>query len=155
MCKKKVEKLYIAYGSNLNVEQMARRCPTAKIVGTATLHNWRLWFRGGKHSAVATVEREHGYKVPVLIWQLQTEDESALDVYEGWPHLYRKETLRITMDGKRVSAMIYIMNEIGYTYGLPSLSYFETIMEGYNSAGFDVNILHQAVDDSRRGLSNE
>lgn len=155
MYKKKVEKLYIAYGSNLNVEQMARRCPTAKIVGTATLHNWRLRFRGGKHGAVATVEREQGYKVPVLIWQLRTTDESSLDVYEGWPHLYRKETLRITMSGRRVSAMIYIMNETGHPYGLPSLSYFETIKEGYKNAGFDVNILHRAVYDSRRGLNNE
>lgn len=25
-------KYYIAYGSNLNLEQMARRCPTAKVV---------------------------------------------------------------------------------------------------------------------------
>ena len=27
-------KLYIAYGSNLNLEQMKRRCPTAEVVGT-------------------------------------------------------------------------------------------------------------------------
>ena len=30
-------KLYIAYGSNLSVEQMDYRCPDATIVGTATL----------------------------------------------------------------------------------------------------------------------
>ena len=26
-------KFYIAYGSNLNLEQMANRCPTARVVG--------------------------------------------------------------------------------------------------------------------------
>ena len=28
-------KLYIAYGSNLNLPQMAGRCPTAKVVGAS------------------------------------------------------------------------------------------------------------------------
>ena len=39
-------KYYIAYGSNLNLEQIARRCPTAKVVGSTTLKNYRLMFRG-------------------------------------------------------------------------------------------------------------
>ena len=43
-------KYYIAYGSNLNLEQMARRCPTAKVVGSTTLKNYRLMFRGGSHT---------------------------------------------------------------------------------------------------------
>lgn len=60
------DRLYIAYGSNLNLEQMKHRCPTAEVVGTAELKNWRLWFRGGNHSAVATIERERGFTVPVL-----------------------------------------------------------------------------------------
>ena len=62
-------KYYIAYGSNLNLEQMARRCPTAKVVGSTTLKNYRLMFRGGSHTAVATVERSCGDEVPVLIWR--------------------------------------------------------------------------------------
>lgn len=150
MYNKNKEKLYIAYGSNLSLEQMARRCPTAEIVGTATLRNWRLWFRGGNRSAVATVEREQGYKVPVLVWRLQPTDEDALDIYEGWPHLYRKETLHLTLDGKRVAAMIYIMNESGHPYNTPSAHYFEIIKESYKDMGFDLNILHRAVCDSRK-----
>ena len=117
-------KYYIAYGSNLNLEQMARRCPTAKVVGSTTLKNYRLMFRGGSHTAVATVERNQGDEVPVLIWRLQPKDEKALDVYEGWPHLYRKETLRVTVNGKRLYAMIYIMNEDRRPYGAPSPQYF-------------------------------
>ena len=60
------ERLYIAYGSNLNLEQMNHRCSTAEIVGKAMLYNWQLWFRGNSHSAVATIERKHGSKVPVF-----------------------------------------------------------------------------------------
>ena len=114
------DRLYIAYGSNLNLEQMKHRCPTAEVVGMAELRNWRLWFRGGRHSAVATIERERGFAVPVLIWRIQPRDEAALDRYEGFPFLYRKETLRLTVNGKWVRAMVYIMNADRHPYGAPS-----------------------------------
>ena len=143
------DRLYIAYGSNLNLEQMKRRCPTAEVVGTAELKNWRLRFRGGSHSAVATIEREQGFTVPVLIWRIQPEDEVALNRYEGFPFLYRKETLRLTVNGKRVRAMVYIMNEAGHPYGIPSAGYLNTIREGYESAGFNVSILYDAVKHSK------
>ena len=141
-------RLYIAYGSNLNLEQMKRRCPTAEVVGTAELKNWRLRFRGGSHSAVATIERERGFTVPVLIWWIQPGDEAALDRYEGFPFLYRKETLRLTVNGRRVYAMVYIMNEAGHPYGIPSASYFDTIREGYTSANFNADILYDALKRS-------
>ena len=41
------ERLYIAYGSNLNLRQMAHGCPTAEVVGKSLLRGWRLMFRGG------------------------------------------------------------------------------------------------------------
>ena len=63
--RKPKKRLYIAYGSNLNLEQMAHRCPTAKVVGTAVMRNWRLFFCGA-----ATVERYRSGIVPVLVWEL-------------------------------------------------------------------------------------
>ena len=142
------DRLYIAYGSNLDLEQMKHRCPTAEVVGTAELKNWRLWFRGGNHSAVATIERERGFAVPVLIWRIQPRDELVLDRYEGCPHLYRKETLRLTVNKKRVYAMVYIMNADRHPYGVPSADYFDTIHEGYASADFDTGILYDALKHS-------
>lgn len=141
------DRFYIAYGSNLNLEQMAKRCPTAEVVKAANLQNYRLMFRG-KGTAVATIERRHGSKVPILIWRLQPSDEHNLDLYEGFPHLYRKETLKLTVDGKRIRAMVYIMNERLHPYDTPSRSYFDTIRQGYEDSGFDTNILRQAVLDS-------
>lgn len=146
------ERLYIAYGSNLNLEQMKHRCPTAEVVGATVLRNWQLRFRGSSHSAVATIERSKGSKVPTLVWRLQPRDEAALDHYEGWPHLYRKETLRITLNGRRVYAMVYIMNEIHYPYGIPSMGYLCTINAGYQTAGFDSSILIGAVNKSKEAL---
>lgn len=139
--------LYIAYGSNLNLEQMTLRCPTAEVVGKSVLKGWRLLFRGGSTGSVATIERFRGSIVPILVWQLQPHDEAALDRYEGWPHLYRKEALRVKLNGKSVDAMIYIMNE-SRPYGSPSPSYFNTIRDGYVDAGFDISILQRATFDS-------
>ena len=44
-------KKYIAYGSNLNLGQMARRCPTAKVIGAGEIRDHELLFRGYPKSA--------------------------------------------------------------------------------------------------------
>ena len=62
-------RLYVAYGSNLNLTQMAFRCPTAKVVGKGELKDYELLFRGGRRGAVATVEPKEGSAVPVLIFR--------------------------------------------------------------------------------------
>jgi len=136
-------RLYLAYGSNMNLRQMSHRCPTAKVVGKALMRNWRLLFCGA-----ATIERFKGSNVPVLVWELQPKDEAALDAYEGWPRMYRKESVRVTLKGKQVRAMVYIMNDT--RQHPPSTGYYETIREGYISAGFDVNILREAAHSSNR-----
>ncbi len=139
--------LYAAYGSNLNLRQMAQRCPTAKVMGGAKLAGYRLLFRGDRGGAVATVEKEKGCSVPVLVWKITPQDEVALDRYEGYPWLYRKETVKVRYKGKWVEAMIYIMNE-GRPLGSPSRYYFEVIKEGYVNARFDLAIFVKAVRDS-------
>ena len=50
------EKLYFAYGSNINLEQMAYRCPAAEAVGPVILENYELLFLGNtKGNGVATI----------------------------------------------------------------------------------------------------
>ena len=140
-------KLYIAYGSNLNLAQMANRCPTARVLGRSALVGWRLLFRGAHAAAVATVEPCTGSKVPVLVWEITPADEAALDRYEGFPYLYRKERVKVNLDGKTVVAMAYIMND-GRPLAQPSCYYYASILEGYQAAGFDSDILRKATTDS-------
>ena len=137
--------LYIAYGSNLNLPQMALRCPTAKVAGTAKLKDYELLFRGGRRGAVATVEPKEGGSVPVLLWKIKQPDEQALDRYEGYPHLYDKQMMDVELEGKTVSAMVYIMTP-GHEFGVPSDYYADVIRQGYDSSGFDPRILENAID---------
>ena len=141
------KKYYIAYGSNLNLPQMAVRYPTARVIGASRMNDSRLLFRGPHGGAVATVEPCKGSSVPVLVWEIAEADENALDRYEGWPSLYRKDAVKVKLNGKTVNAMVYIMNE-GKPLGQPSSYYYSVIYEGYKAAGFDVDILRQATEDS-------
>jgi len=77
-------KYYIAYGSNLDVDQMLRRCPNALTIGRSTIDGYKLVFRGNSRSGVANIEPYTGASVPVGIWSISPSDEDALDWYEGF-----------------------------------------------------------------------
>lgn len=138
---------YIAYGSNLSVEQMQWRCPDAYIVGYADLEGWRLSF--GRH---ATIEPCEGASTPVLIWSVSKSDEKALDRYEGYPKYYHKAYLNVDIqeiggtDSFGAVAMVYIMADIQKS-GRPMKSYVDTIREGYRRFGFDEKILDDALEE--------
>lgn len=146
-------KLYVAYGSNLNISQMARRCPTAKIYGVGVLNNWELLFRGNARGCgVATIQRKVGSVVPVGLWEIEPRDEKNLDTYEGYPFLYGKQNVYVTMqDGSRKKAMVYIMtpghNPIG-----PSSVYEDTIRIGYEDFDLDIRIFDAAIDNNLREI---
>jgi len=72
------------------------------------------------------------------------QNELCLDRYEGFPHLYRKENIKVEFEGKEVEAYIYIMND-GRPINSPSCSYYTTIREGYIDCGFDINFLKESA----------
>ncbi len=148
------EKLYIAYGSNLNQLQMKYRCPTARVAGASEIKNYELAFRGSKTGSYATIEPSRGGSVPVLIWRVKPKDEIALDRYEGYPRFYEKEAMDIELNGKTVSAFVYVMTD-GHQLGMPSESYRRTIEEGYITAGFDTSVLAYAITHTAERMAIE
>lgn len=139
-------KYYVAYGSNLSVEQMAYRCPDATIVGTGVLEGWRLVFR-----THATIEPCEGFSVPVLVWAISGRDEARLDRYEGFPRYYVKEYLSVPVTAPtghfNARGMVYLMTP-GNPISRPSGAYFDIISDGYKRFGFDLHILHEALEAS-------
>lgn len=144
------KKIYLAYGSNLNRNQMRVRCPHATVLGTTTLKGFELIFRGRHEAAVATVEPNKGSNVPVLLWETTLSDERALDHYEGYPYLYRKENIEVEFEGEVVTAYIYIMNG-ERPISTPGCYYYATIREGYKDCGFDEAFLKDAALKSAMG----
>lgn len=148
-----MSKLYVAYGSNLNTIQMARRCPTAKVYGVGVLNNWELLFRGNARGCgVATIQRKVGSAVPVGLWEIEPNDENNLDIYEGYPFLYRKKNVYVTMqDGSKKKAMVYIMTP-GHWPTKPSGAYEDTIRIGYDDFGLDIHFFDDAIDNNLREI---
>lgn len=141
-------KLYVAYGSNLNIEQMGMRCPDAVIVGKGIIPNYALKYRGSKTGAYATVIREKGAQVPVVVWKISPRDEINLDRYEGFPTFYYKKRMRVVMDnGNGIYGMAYIMNDKAQP-GIPSNYYVRTILTGYLENGLDVNVLIDSLEEN-------
>lgn len=88
------KRLYLAYGSNINLTQMKYRCPAAVPLMPVELKNYTLAFRGG---GVATILPEKDSFVPCLLWSITPACEQSLDRYEGYPNLYHKEMVTITI----------------------------------------------------------
>ena len=90
MKKQDDKRYYLAYGSNLNVPQMRRRCPGATILGTAKLRGWELLFRGSKTGSYLTIEEREGCEVPVAVWVVTPVKKAVT----SWPSLrMRKDSI--------------------------------------------------------------
>ena len=140
-------KLYSAYGSNMDEGQMAFRCPGAKLKGVSEIEGYRLIFKGSKTGAYATIEKEKGHKVPVVVWEIEPTDEHSLDRYEGFPTFYYKEWMELNLDGEKIQGMVYMMDH-DRKLGQPSYHYYKTLEDAYERFGFDKAILQKALEDS-------
>lgn len=147
---KATKRLYFAYGSNCNLEQMARRCPNARKVGAVTLPGYKLTFNG-KHSGtgVASISRARGRTVYGLLWELTPACEKSLDRYEGFPRLYDKHTVTVrTDDGTEHEAMVYIMTAAYKEPAMPSQGYYAGIRAGFIQNGIDPHTLQVALTET-------
>ena len=143
------ERLYFAYGSNINLDQMAHRCPNAQVVGPVVLENYKLLFRSNTRNAgVATIKPHKGRKVHGLLWKITPACEQALDLYEGWPRLYEKEDVTVRdSNGQEFTVMVYVMTDRYKEPALPSVYYYGGIETGYRQNGLPVPALAKAWDN--------
>ena len=142
------ETLYFTYGSNINLNQMAVRCPDAQVVEPAVLEGYALLFRGnGSSFGVATIAPKEGSQVQGLLWKITPYCELSLDIYEGYPRLYEKQAIMLhTKSGKQVQAMAYVMtHEKERLPTTPTRSYYTGIQEGFRQNGLPEQALKDAL----------
>lgn len=141
------KRLYIAYGSNLCLDQMASRCPNSKPICKTWLNDYKLVFQGRPIGAHANVIPAEGHRVPVAVWEITPLDEKALDRYEGVAGgYYTKEIEEVEINGEMHEALIYIMTPSGY--GIPADHYLDIIVEGYRDFNLEANYLNEALIES-------
>lgn len=144
---------YLAYGSNLNLEEMGIRCPNAKPIGTVLLHGFHLVYKGAKDNyAYLTIEEKEEAIVPLGLFEITKRDIKQLDHYEGYPLLYEKRIIPVMIEGKNVDALIYVMKE-AYDYHIPHPSYIKICENGYRDFGFNTAFLEIALQETKENLS--
>ena len=130
--------LYFAYGSNLNLFQMKRRCKDSIFLKKYELKGYRLNFRS-KYRA-ADIEKSKNSLVPGALFEISKSDEKKLDVYEDYPILYKK--LYFTYYNKTV--MTYIMvNKTEFRY--PTERYLNVVKQGYKDCNLNISYLIKAL----------
>ena len=131
--------LYFAYGSNLNLFQMKRRCKDSVFLKKYELKGYKLNFRS-KYRA-ADIEKSKNSIVPGALFEISKSDEKKLDVYEDFPILYKK--LYFTYYNKTV--MNYIMvNKTEFRY--PTERYLNVVKQGYRDCKLDDKFLIKALN---------
>jgi hypothetical protein len=119
--------LYFAYGSNLDVEQMRERCPTARPLTRARLPDHRLGFThlsrrwGG---GAADILQHPGESVWGALYTLGSPDLEKLDRFEGG-----YERLRVEVeegDGEPRRALTYTVRLKGSFF--PTKEYLSKLL---------------------------
>ena len=137
--------LYVAYGSNMSLDQMAYRCPKSKVVGNGKLYGWKLVFN--VHADIVKADKDSF--VPVVVWDIDDDDWAMLDIYEGYPEYYIRTGVTVNFDNGHVDiAIVYIMANKHKGICPPSQSYFDCIEQGYIDNGIDTGCLYNALDYS-------
>lgn len=98
--------LYFAYGSNMDREAMAERCPRSRPVGLGRLPRHRFIIMA---EGYASVVRDPRRTVHGVLWDLSLADVPALDRYESLhTGLYTKVTQPIVTEGGAKRALVYL-----------------------------------------------
>jgi hypothetical protein len=98
--------LYFAYGANMDVGAMARRCPRSKALGPGRLVRHCL---AVMREGWLTVARDPRSAVHGVLWDLTLAEVAALDRYEGMAQgLYVKLTQPIVAERGARQAIVYV-----------------------------------------------
>jgi gamma-glutamylcyclotransferase len=123
---------YFAYGSNMNWEQMRRRCPSAQFVCVAVLKNYR--FAIARHSRLrdcgtANILAETGSEVWGIVYDVSEQEFAILDGFEDG-YCRERALVRATGDSQSsVEVLVYIAEKED-NVPLPSSEYKRLIVTG-------------------------
>jgi len=132
--------LYWAYGSNLNVAEMQRRCPQAVKYQKLYVNNGLLVFRD--RADVMSTKSSDDF-VAGGLWWITDACEKTLDRYEGAPRHYAKRYLTLRISGVVRTCLFYKMNDRGIMP--PDEAYLDRIAKGYHDFDLDLTLLSMAV----------
>ncbi len=119
-----------------------------EFIAKMVIKNYRLEFDGTENNSYLTIVPDDSSEIEAAVWMISETDEATLDNFEGFPELYRKEMLDISLNGMSKKALVYIMNE-GAKKAIPSESYFNCVLDGYLDSRINTDQLFEAMIDAK------
>ncbi len=139
-----MQKYFIAYGTNILSDELAKSFPEAKIISYGYVKNYALEFVGYNGHAIAVAVKKKGEKLPVAIWDFPKEMRHTLSNFESFPYLYERKTVTAHVGKMRLKGEIYIPKQ-ELNYGNPSNEYLQTLRDAYQEAGFNPQLIDLAL----------
>jgi gamma-glutamylcyclotransferase len=131
---------YFAYGSNMSLERLAARVPSARLVGVATLAGHTLRFhkpgsRDGTAKCDAFATGLPNDVVAGALYSVLASELPQLDAVEGVGFGYERRCVRVrTAEGEGVAAETYLATRTAD--GLRPLDWYkEHVLRGARSLG--------------------
>lgn len=148
--------LYLAYGSNLCIDRMLERCPSAIPVARVILNDYRLVFmENNTKRIVANIVEEKGKNVYAVIYDIDDKEVSNLDRAEGFPYVYKKRYFNMNINDVESTVTAYVMDltfrgiktgqEVKRAYGKPEREYLRYIEDGYDYFVFPDRFIDEAL----------
>jgi gamma-glutamylcyclotransferase (GGCT)/AIG2-like uncharacterized protein YtfP len=126
--------LTFAYGSNMDAQAMAQRCPRGKLLGRARLPRHRI---GLMPDGYATLVRDAAATAHGVLWDVSFGELAALDRYEGGGYVKVSQPV-LREAGAPVRALIYFgknFGEPGTRLGRAPDDYMQNIVAAAVEAG--------------------
>jgi hypothetical protein len=133
--------LTFAYGSNMDAQAMAARCPGAKLLGRARLPRHRVDLMPG---GCATLARDAAATAQGALWELSFGDLAALDRYEGTGYAKISQPV-LRENGSPVRALVYV-GRPGAAVGRAPEDYMRKVIDAARTLGLP----NDYVDGLRR-----
>ena len=127
---------YFAYGSNLWWPQIIGRCPSARVVGRATLFDWRpVYDKGSKDgSTKLNIQESVGDHVEGLVYDVDISERESLDQAEP---SYKARVVEVVGEsGEGLAALTYV-SKLASTEAKPYEWYVSMVVTGALEAGLD------------------
>lgn len=134
--------LYFAYGSNMDRDQMAYRCPDSVFTTVAQLDGYCFMMDA---AGFATVDEASELNVQGALWAISMVDEAELDRYEGVASgCYRKAYPHVSIpDDCSCWPLVYISQRIPFSETSFRKGYCEKVLNAAKALGLDGETIRQ------------
>lgn len=135
---------YAAYGSNLQLEQMASRCKDPQLVTSGYLPKHKLIF-----AHYCSIIADDDSNVPIGVYKLDADDVERMDRREGLGRSYDRYLVTVlTDDNRAIRCFTYIRRD--QRLQPPPETYYQIVLRGYHDWRFDTRRLRHARDAAKK-----